>query len=262
MKIAIISDIHSNLAALVAVLKDVEKLGGVQRYWNLGDIVDYGPDPHECIQKVRELEAISVIGNHDLATVGRLDYQNEFPPQIAYITAWTARQMTAEDKEYLKSLPATLVSGKFTLVHASPRDPVWEYLHSEELARENLSHFQTKYCLFGHTHVPSYFQFKEGAEASNQKPYEVTRSHDWWEALRKNKKCEMTIKLTEDRFIINPGGVGQPRDGDSRAAYAIYDTDEATVELRRVIYDIAATQKKMLEAGLPQRFVARLADGG
>jgi predicted phosphodiesterase len=262
MKIAILSDIHANLAALEAVLQDIKKNGGVHWYWNLGDIVDYGPDPHECVQKVRELEAVSIVGNHDLAVLGRLDYQSEFPPQIAYITSWTEKQLTAADKEYLNSLPMTMVSGKFTMAHASPRDPVWEYMYSEDLARENLSFFQTQSCLVGHTHVPSYYQFKGNDQLEDKKPYQAVRSENWFALLRQNRRGQMTVQLNEDRFIINPGGIGQPRDGDPRAAYAIYDTDAATVELRRVEYDITATQKKMQAAGLPQRFIDRLAERG
>ena len=262
MKIAILSDIHANLAAFEAVLRDIDKKGGVDQYWNLGDITDYGPDPHECLQKVRQLEAVSIIGNHDYAVIGKLDYMSEFPPSIAFITSWTSRQMTPEDLIYLQSLPATLVIGKFTLVHASPRDPIWEYVFSEDLARENLSHFQTKYCLLGHTHVPAYFEFKDGSEpVKSDKEYRVIRSHDWIESLRKSRRGEIKISLTNDRFIVNPGGIGQPRDGEPRAAYALYNSDDATIELRRVEYNMSLTQKRMQAAGLPESFSARLAEG-
>ena len=262
MKIAILSDIHANLAAFDAVLRDIDKKGGVDQYWNLGDITDYGPDPHECLQKVRQLEAVSVIGNHDYAVIGKLDYVREFPPSIALITAWSCRQMTSEDLEYLRGLPATLVIGKFTLVHASPRDPIWEYVFSEDLAQENLSHFQTRYCLLGHTHVPLFFDFKNDNETGSSKQNQRLMSHaEWHQALRQNRRGEIIINLSEDRLMINPGGIGQPRDGDPRAAYALYNSDDATVELRRVEYDVAATQKRMLAAGLPESFSARLAEG-
>jgi predicted phosphodiesterase len=246
MKIAILSDIHSNLAALQAVLKDSSAKGGVSAYWCLGDIVDYGPDPHECLEIVRQLEGLVIAGNHDCAVTGKMDI-NEFPAPIAVVTRWTREQLNLDELTYLSGLPLSVTEGEFTLVHGSPRDPLWEYIMSEKEARENLDKFQTAYCLIGHTHVPMYFHFPpDYNHTSGSRQAVDPRSmtyEDWHSQLQKNKRGEETVRLDGGRYIINPGGVGQPRDGDPRAAYAVYDSASGTVELRRVEYDVRATQQ-------------------
>jgi predicted phosphodiesterase len=264
MKTAILADIHSNLKALEAVLEDIEQQGGVVQYWCLGDIVDYGPLPHECLEIIRQLKAVTIIGNHDLAVVGNLD-TTEFAAGIEVVTRWTKTQLSQEELDYLKGLPLTVVAGNFTLAHGSPRDPVWEYILSRADARENLAYFETRFCLVGHTHIPLCFQFPVSEHLAEQ-PVSVRDRHfisapQGDRRSTANRSRENLIDLNSDCFVINPGSVGQPRDNDSRAAYAIYDPDNNTLEFRRVKYDIGATQKALKEYGLPRWFGERLSQG-
>jgi diadenosine tetraphosphatase ApaH/serine/threonine PP2A family protein phosphatase len=241
MRFAILADIHSNLAAFEAVLGDADSRGGFDKIWCLGDVVGYGPDPNECIKRLRQFEHVCIAGNHDWAAIGKMD-TSEFNPVAAAAAHWTAQQLTAEDKDYLLSLPLTLRENDFTLAHGSPREPIWEYLLSTEAAQDNLAYFETAYCLVGHSHVPLIFEL-----AADKAVYREFR--------------ESNLKLKEKRMIINPGGVGQPRDGDPRASYAIYDSEAQTVRHYRVEYDIPATQKKMAEQGLPTPLILRLSVG-
>jgi diadenosine tetraphosphatase ApaH/serine/threonine PP2A family protein phosphatase len=241
MRYAILADIHSNLAAFEAVLKDADGRGGFDKIWCLGDVVGYGPDPHECIERLRQFKPVCIAGNHDWAAIGKMD-TSEFNPVAAIAAHWTAEQLTAEDKDYLLDLPLTLHENGFTLAHGSPREPIWEYLLSTDVAQENFAYFETAYCLVGHSHVPLIF------ELANDK------------AIYREFK-ETTLKLKDRRMIINPGGVGQPRDGDPRASYAIYDAKTKAVHHYRVEYDIQATQKKMAERGLPTPLISRLGVG-
>jgi len=262
MKIAILADIHSNLKALEAVLEDVEKQGGASGYWCLGDIVDYGPLPHECLETIRRLNSLGVSGNHDLAVAGSVSTAN-FAQGIDVVTNWTRTRLSREELDYLKNLPLTVTTGRFTLAHGSPRDPVWEYLTNEEAARRSLDFFTTPCCLVGHTHVPIYFQFalkdpSGAAEEILSHPHARAR---WAQLVPHDRRLECLIRLNDDAFLINPGSVGQPRDNDPRAAYALYDEDDCTLELRRVEYDIQATRRTMQQFGLPAWFNERLQDG-
>jgi diadenosine tetraphosphatase ApaH/serine/threonine PP2A family protein phosphatase len=242
MRYAILGDIHGNLAAFEAVLRHAGDRGGFDKIWCLGDVVGYGPDPHECIERLRQFEHVCVVGNHDLAAIGKMGTA-EFNPVAALACHWTAQQLAAEDIDYIQSLPLSLCQDSFTLVHGSPREPIWEYLMSIEAAQDNFAHFETAYCLVGHSHVPLIFEligdkvayrmFSEGTE----------------------------LRLGKRRLIINPGGVGQPRDGDPRASYVLYDTEAQTIYHYRVEYDIPATQKKMEEQGLPMPLIMRLSVG-
>ncbi len=241
MRFAILADIHSNLAAFEAVLSDADSRGGFDKIWCLGDVVGYGPDPHECIERLRQFKPVCIAGNHDWAAIGKMD-TSEFNPVAAIAAQWTAEQLTAEDKGYLLGLPLTLHESGFTLAHGSPREPIWEYLLSSEAAQENFSYFETAHCLVGHSHVPLIF--------------ELTRNKAVYKEFG-----EGSLKLKEKRMIINPGGVGQPRDGDPRASYAIYDAEAKAVYHYRVEYDIPATQKKMAERGLPTPLILRLGVG-
>src|SRR3990170_3672739 len=135
MRYAIISDIHANLEAFQAVLADIKKWGGADKYWHLGDVIGYGPDPHECIEALRRLDGICIAGNHDLAAIGKIGTE-EFNPDAAESCRWTAKQLSSSDIAWLEKLPLIIVEGDFTLVHGSPRDPVWEYLLTTSLARE------------------------------------------------------------------------------------------------------------------------------
>lgn len=243
MRYAIIADIHSNLAAFLAVLVDIERRGEVDEVWCLGDIVGYGPEPHQCIELLRQTNNVCVVGNHDLASIGKIE-TSEFNPDAVAAIQWTARQLTPRDISYLESLPTVLEKEDFTLVHGSPREPIWEYIMSISGAQQNFSYFNSKFCLVGHTHVPMAFSYgKDGSCAFSQ--------------FSPNKE----FVLGEGRLIINPGAVGQPRDGDPRASYAIYDSKTERIGLYRVPYDVGATQARMVEESLPMRLVARLSHG-
>jgi diadenosine tetraphosphatase ApaH/serine/threonine PP2A family protein phosphatase len=242
MRYAILADIHSNLAAFEAVLSDADGRGGFDKIWCLGDVVGYGPDPNECIKRLRQFEHVCVAGNHDWAAIGKMDTA-EFNPVAAVAAHWTAQQLTAEEKDYLENLPLILREDCFTLAHGSPRDPIWEYLLSTEAAQDNFTCFETPYCLVGHSHVPLIFEL-----VSNKAVYRMFPEGT-------------NLKLGKKRIIINPGGVGQPRDGDPRASYALYDTEARTIRHYRVEYNIPATQKKMEKRGLPMPLILRLSVG-
>lgn len=241
MRYLILSDIHSNLVALEAVLEDAPSGLPV---WCLGDIVGYGPDPNECIQRVRSLEAVCVVGNHDWAAMGKLDVR-DFNLDAQRSVIWTQRQLTPASLDYLENLPLRLIEDAFTLVHGSPREPIWEYVLYPPTARANFAHLSTDHGLVGHTHVPVAFRLVEDGEV-------VETEH----------LVEGTpLSLEGGRLIYNPGSVGQPRDGDPRASYAILDTEAAALEYRRVSYDIPAVQERMERFGLPQRNIMRLSYG-
>ena len=243
MRIAILADIHANLTAFQAVLGDIEQRGKVDEYWCLGDVVGYGPDPRECIALLQKICRVCIAGNHDRAAVGKID-TSDFNPRAAEANEWTAKQLTPQDIRYLTNLPLTIEKGEFTLAHGSPRDPIWEYLFSINEAVENLPAFNTQYCLVGHTHQPLVFSFDRLGRG-----------------ILTKLEHESEVVLAEKRLIINPGGIGQPRDGDPRASYGIYDSTIRTFTLYRVPYDIKAVQSRMQEHGLPAMLIARLEVG-
>ncbi|MBM2824677.1 MAG: Metallophosphoesterase [Dehalococcoidales bacterium] len=243
MRYAIIADIHANLAALTAVLEDIQHRGGMEKVWFLGDVVGYGPEPHQCLELLRQTDHIGVAGNNDLAAIGKVDTA-DFNPEAAAACHWTAQQLTSADIEYLGQLPLVIEEGDFTLVHGSPRQPIWEYLSSTDVAQENLAYFKSPFCLVGHSHLPLVFN-DEGNGSCSGKP------------LLNNDK----LTLAKNRLMINPGSVGQPRDGDPRASYALYDSETRRFRLYRVPYDIRSTQKKMIEYDLPMRLATRLSYG-
>jgi predicted phosphodiesterase len=239
MLVAVVSDIHGNIVALEAVLADA---GAVDAVWCLGDTVGYGPQPNACVRTVRDQPHAAVAGNHDWAAIGKIGIE-EFNPYAAAAARWTSTQLSTEVKEYLGLLPQRRVEGEFTLVHGSPRDPIWEYVLDRRVAAANFQHFQTSYCLVGHTHVPSYF-VQRGKEV--EIAYAVAGQE---------------LELGEERTILNPGSVGQPRDRDPRAAYLLLDTGRRRAVWRRASYDIAATQRDMTAQRLPARLVERLTEG-
>ena len=243
MRYAIIADIHSNLAAFQAVLEDIETQDKIEKIWCLGDIVGYGPDPHACIELLRETDHICVAGNHDRAVVGKLDISS-FNPYAAEAVTWTSEKLSIGDITYLKNLPESIEDDGFLLVHGSPREPIMEYILSMSVARQNFDWFKTKYCLVGHTHIPQVYGLDE------QNYCTATRFLP-------------TVKLFtgETRLIVNPGAVGQPRDRNPEASYAIYDNRTKIIQLRRVSYDIRQTQDRIMESGLPPRLAARLETG-
>jgi len=241
MLVAVVSDIHSNLAAFQAVLAD---LPAVDEVWCLGDIVGYGPDPNECLETLLGYKHLAIAGNHDWACVGKADL-SLFNPDAQAASLWTASQLTEENKEILRRLPSEMTVGDFTLAHGSPRDPVWEYIMQPSQAVANLSYFTSRYCLVGHTHVPAVFWGPAGGQpAGSARPAPDT-----------------ALEIGERRLIINPGSVGQPRDGDPRASYVVLDLAQRLARFHRVPYDVAATQAKMRQAGLPYMLWARLAAG-
>ena len=241
-RILLVSDIHANLAALDAVLRDVESQGAVDQVWSLGDAVGYGPQPNECLERLRELGAVAVAGNHELAALGSLSV-DEFNPQARAAALWTAGLLTDRSREYAGSLPHKTVYGDFTLVHGSPRDPIWEYLVSAEVAAVNLPYLQTRHCINGHTHVPVVLS------ALGDEQETVMPSHG------------QVVELYEGRWFINPGSVGQPRDGDPRASYAVLDDSAGTVSFFRVEYPVGETQALMKQTGLPAILWQRLSHG-
>jgi len=246
MRIAIVSDVHANLAALEAVLRHAQEQGALDGLWCLGDLVGYGPQPNQVLERLREAGARAVAGNHDLAAIGLLS-TDDFNPAAAAAARWTARQLQEPQRRYLASLPQVLRQDDFTLVHGTLRWPVWEYLYSYEAARAHLQRQETPFGLVGHTHIPVLVLEDEGFPQGCELFY-----------LRDGARLELRPGR---RLVINPGSVGQPRDGDPRAAYAIYDSQAGTVTLHRVEYDIAATQRLMEEAGLPRWLSERLALG-
>jgi len=244
MLYAIVGDIHSNLEAFKAVIKDLKDKGGFDQIWCLGDVVGYGPDPCECIELLRNHDHMCIAGNHDWASVGKADI-SEFNPAAAEACLWTSRQLGPDDVDYLYSLPEVMSWNDFTIVHGSPRQPIWEYVLSTGVARPNFDHFDTEYCLVGHSHVPLIYSYDE--EADECHGMELSDGY--------------AFELTKQRLILNPGGVGQPRDGNPKASYMIYDSDAATVSLHRIGYDFSKTQAKMTQNNLPDLLIERLAYG-
>ncbi|MDQ2682287.1 MAG: metallophosphoesterase family protein [Chloroflexota bacterium] len=242
MKVLLLSDIHANLAALDAVLADA---GDWDAVWNLGDTVGYGPKPRECLDKMVDLFANPVlVGNHDLACIGEVDI-SEFNPVAQMAARWTSLQLGMDHRAYLNALPAVTISGAYTLAHGSPRSPVWEYVTTPQAATENFEFFDTDVCFIGHTHIAMYALLSDGAPIADVQPL----------------KHGDTLDLLAGRYLINPGSVGQPRDRDPRAAYALLDTDIGSLVARRVEYDVAGTQKQMAMANLPEVLISRLAHG-
>lgn len=242
MKALIVSDIHSNLEAFHAVIEDAQRHGGFDEIWSLGDLIGYGPDPSACVDLLRSHEHSAVAGNHDLAAIGSISVQR-FNPYAAAANRWTAEQLTREQTEYLGSLPLILEIDEFTLAHGSPRDPVWEYLTTVESAIACFTHIDTYWCLVGHSHMPFLCIPRPDGAAFMSFPQ------------------GRAVQLDDDPLIVNPGSVGQPRDGDPRASYAIYDDSAQTIAHHRVEYDIAATQAKMRQHNLPDYLIDGLSLG-
>ncbi len=243
MRALIVSDIHSNMEAFSAVIADAQARGSFNEIWSLGDLVGYGPSPSECVELLRAYKHNAVVGNHDLAAVGRLSLE-QFNPYAAAANRWTAAQLTREQADYIGEFPMTLELDEFTLAHGSPRNPIWEYLVTVDAAIACFTHIDTYWCLVGHSHTP-FLCVPEGTAGAAFLAFPPDR----------------LVQLDSGALIVNPGSVGQPRDGDSRASYAIYDDAAGTIMHHRVAYDIAATQKKMRRNGLPDYLVERLALG-
>ena len=242
MRVALLSDVHANMAALDAVLRRAEA-DRAEAIWHMGDLVGYGPDPDEVIARLVELDARCVLGNHDAAVAG-LTGLDTFNDLAADGCRWTIDNSTAETRAFLAALPRSVVDGDFTRVHGSLREPLWEYLATYEAAEAHFARQQTRFSVFGHTHLPALlFENGDGdLEALTPADGEVA-------------------ELAELRCAINPGGIGQPRDGDPRACYALLDTAMLEVTFRRVPYDVPTTQRRIIERGLPRFLAMRLAAG-
>lgn len=250
MRVLVISDIHANLPALETVLSEADDLG-YDTVWCLGDVVGYGPDPNGCIERLQELPVeVSLAGNHDRATLDHLAI-DDFNLEARRAVLWTRENLSVAGRAYLESLTDTsIIQGDVTLAHGSPRHPIWEYIADAATARANFDHFTTLVCLVGHTHVPIVYQWRP----RNGERDGICR------ALAPN--YDERIALRGDyRLIVNPGSVGQPRDSDPRASYALLNTETMTWHFRRLLYPIEITQSRMRAADLPERLIARLSFG-
>jgi diadenosine tetraphosphatase ApaH/serine/threonine PP2A family protein phosphatase len=242
VRIAVLSDIHANLPALDAVLRNAAA-AAVEALWVTGDLVGYGAQPAAVLSRLREHALVAVAGNHDLVACGEMGVE-EFNSAAGRAALWTRGQLDAGDRAFLAALPRTHVEGDVTFAHGSIRDPVWEYLLTPEQALVQLELQTTTYSMVGHSHLPFVFE----------------ASRDGMPGLRRASDGT-TLALGDTRIVANPGSVGQPRDGDPRASYMVYDTTAATITWRRVEYDIAAAQQAIVDAGLPAWLASRLADG-
>ncbi len=241
-KVLVISDVHANITALEAVLADA---GKVNEVWCLGDIAGYGPDPNECIQRIKALPNLTcMMGNHDYGAIGDTALET-FNIDAKRALLWQREMLSEASKEFLGTFSQEpLVNGNVTLVHGSPRDTIWEYVMNTLVARTNLDYFDTLWCFMGHSHFQAVFQYHaETDEVSIELP-------------KPSEHYEL-----KERALLNPGSVGQPRDRDPRSAYAIFHPREKVWEPRRVEYDIKSVQARILAAGLPPRHAERLAGG-
>jgi predicted phosphodiesterase len=239
MRLAVLSDIHSNLAALDAVRDDLPE---VDEIWVLGDTVGYGPQPNEVIRRLQELGARSVMGNHDGAAIGTVD-SAWFNPDAASAIHWTSGVLDDNSRAYLAALPEVRRDGELTAVHGSPREPIWEYITDASIAADNLGSYDTLLCLYGHTHLPVIYRV-DGPQM---------------QVIAATPKEPIT--LDSQRALINPGSVGQPRDGNPLASYLLLDPEGGLAEFRRVPYEIALTQQLMRDVHLPRWLVERLSLG-
>jgi predicted phosphodiesterase len=242
MRVAVVSDIHGNRHAFEAVLADVEA-AQVQEVWCLGDLVGYGGEPDACVELARRHAQICLVGNHDLAVRGDLSL-DEFSRGAELAARWTRDIISPDSLDYLAGLEPQRLDEAVGLFHASPRDPVWEYVLSSLQAELCLDLQKHRVCLVGHSHVALSFCRREGEPATGE-----------------TRAAGSALELHEAEWLINPGGVGQPRDGDPRAAWLVLDTGRWTAEYRRVEYDIAGAAAAIRAAGLPDSLAERLQYG-
>lgn len=302
MRVLVISDVHANLVALETVL--AAATGSFDVIWCLGDVVGYGPRPNECIDLIRARAALCVIGNHDWAALDRPGINvDDFNPHARHAVLWTQEQLTSASRDYLNQLadePVQPVAGRSLLAtHASPREPVWEYILTPTTAMENFAAFDEEICLVGHTHKPAIFDWQmldENPNAGGSAEPETTAApgdardthHEADDAASDARERESngidaddrrhavaTVTMLQPvaalplrlavsarrRLILNPGSVGQPRDNDARAAYAILDLDRCSWRQERVAYPVELTQSQMRAASLPRRLIDRLSFG-
>jgi diadenosine tetraphosphatase ApaH/serine/threonine PP2A family protein phosphatase len=240
-RIGIFSDIHGNLQALDAVLRVLENDEKVDRKYCCGDIVGYGGNPNECVDLIRGHDCPTVAGNHDHAALGLTDtsYFNEIAKTAIH---WTGGILTPENVEFLRSLPMKLEEEDFLIVHASPKDPeLWNYILTLGDARLNFQYFTQPICFVGHSHQPFIIEYADGNLSCPTQPY---------------------IDIMAGRgYLINVGSVGQPRDGNPDASYAVYDREEKRLQIKRVVYDLVGAQEAIRKQGLPLQLADRLNHG-
>jgi predicted phosphodiesterase len=246
LRYLILSDIHANVTALNAALNAAK--GKWDQAVCLGDIVGYGPDPNEAIDRVRSLGAFTIRGNHDKAVVGLLDAE-DFNPLAQAAVLWTREQLLPDNRAYLETLPKGPLSvGGFTIIHGALYDED-EYIFAPEQAFESMLEAPSQVTFFGHTHIQGGFILRgQMIESMNFRLFPEL-SH-WQRAIE-----------TGSFYLVNPGSVGQPRDGDPRCAFAIMDVENGSVEFWRVPYDVEAVQSRMAEAALPEPLILRLSFG-
>jgi len=239
MKYAVIADIHANLEALRVVLEDAKKQT-CTHYVCLGDLVGYNANPKECLDIIRDTGMPCVKGNHDEYCSSETNLEG-FNPHAAEAIQWTRQQLTEEDRQWLKELKYIRLVASFQIVHATLDGPQrWGYVFDRLAAAASFTYQNTAVCFFGHTHVPVAFIRDSVVRGGTYSKFKIEPGR---------------------KYFVNVGSVGQPRDGNPKAAYAIYDMDEGSVELRRLDYDISAAQAKIMAAGLPPRLAERLALG-
>ena len=238
-KYAILGDIHANQEALEAVIEDARK-HGVTDFVSVGDVVGYNASPSQCIKLVREIGCLTVRGNHD-HYCSYNESLDDFQPLAASVIAWTRRQLSEDDVKWLHDLPYQKACGGFTLVHSTLDMPShWGYVFDVLAAEANFSYQMTTLCFHGHTHVPMIYE----------------KHHD----VMRVEPCKIKLTLGQ-KFFINVGSVGQPRDNDPRSSYALYCTKTREIDFMRVAYDIETAMAKNIKAGLPERLATRLAHG-
>ncbi len=239
MRYAVIADIHANLEAFEVVLKDAKEQK-CTHYCCVGDVVGYGANPRECLEIVRSMGMPCVRGNHDEYCSSEEDLDG-FNPHAAEAVTWTRKHLSQEDRQWLRDLKYVRLVASFSMVHATLDGPQrWGYVFDKLMAAASFTYQNTSVCFFGHTHVPVAFIRDSVVRGGTYSKFRVEPGR---------------------KYFVNVGSVGQPRDGNPKAAYVIYDLDEGSIELRRLDYDIPKTQKKIMEAGLPQRLADRLALG-
>ena len=236
------SDVHANLPALEAVLAAVDQ-AGVDELWCLGDVVGYGADPEACTELVRERCDVCLVGNHDLAVLGSLD-ASTFSDTARAAVEWTQERASAATLEFLGGLEPAMNHAEIDLFHASPRDPVWEYVLSIEQAEAGFDAQEERIALIGHSHVALFFNRPEGARRGYSHGAQAGGG--------------AILDLHDGAWLLNPGSVGQPRDGDPRAAWLELDTEQQTAHFHRVPYEIEKAAEAIRAGGLPEPLAERL----
>ena len=240
MRVAVISDVHANEHALEAVLREIDE-AAPDELWCLGDVVGYGPAPNRCCEVVSERADLCLVGNHDLVALGKLDI-GDFNDDAAAAARWTRDELTKRSREFLAGLSPKAVAAEAELFHASALDPIWEYVLTAETAYESLLATHAPIVLVGHSHVALAAGVAGSERQSGLAP----------------GGTELAL---EGRWLLNPGSVGQPRDGDPRAAWLELDTTSHVARFHRVVYPVERTQEEMRERGLPSMLVERLTHG-